>query len=123
MAGSSSLLRGAYQGYTRLIPDHYKAAFPLLSLTELRLKTRQFGKAEQTSRTAMVHFSKTLPAGHPLFAVAQSRHGAALTGLGRFDEAEAELTEALSILEGVTGFERYHEEASKWLAELHAARE
>ncbi|MFV1980150.1 MAG: tetratricopeptide repeat protein [Rhodothermia bacterium] len=112
----------AYQGYQEALPDHHRVAFPLLSLTELHLKQRKFEKAEQESREAMAHFSRALPVGHPLFAVAQSRHGAALTGLGRYVEAEAELVGAISILDNKTGFEKFDTAAHNWMAELATAR-
>ena len=111
-----------YEAYRKTLPDHHRLAFPLLSLTEIHLKKHEFAEAEKTSRAAMDHFSRTLPSAHPLSAVAQSRHGAALTGLGRYQEAEAELVDALSILDGTSGFERFLSAANEWMVELKSNR-
>jgi tetratricopeptide (TPR) repeat protein len=112
----------AYDGYRQAAPNHYRVAFPLLSLTEVHLRKQRFVEAERTARMAMEHFSKTLPTGHPLFAVAQSRRGAALTGLRRYEEARSELTAGMAILQDATGFDRYRSEAEDWIGQLDVSR-
>jgi tetratricopeptide (TPR) repeat protein len=112
------LIKRAHEGFSHYRPEHYATAFPLLSLSEIYLKRKQYARAEETSQSAMRQFARTLPADHPLYAVALSRHGAALAGLGRLEEARLELATAILTLESAEGFQQDLIAAEEWKAEL-----
>jgi tetratricopeptide (TPR) repeat protein len=108
----------AHDLFMRQVPDHHRAAFPLLSLTELYIRKRSYAQAERTARQAREHMIKTLPSGHPLAAVCQGRRAVALRGLGRLAEAESDLSEALDILDVAPGYAGQADQIRIWLAEI-----
>jgi tetratricopeptide (TPR) repeat protein len=78
-------------------------ASSLMMLAILRDAEGQFSEALQLAQTAEGIYTKALSADHWRTAIAQSAEGAALSGLGRYPEAEAALTHSYDILKQDNG--------------------
>ena len=122
LAEAEPLFHSVSIRYSETLPsEHHLHAFPQLSLTEIHLRREQYDKARKTATQALAHLRKVFPAGHPLVAVAQSRLGAALTGLARYEEAETSLREAINGLVAAEGFKPFLETAQERLISLYDA--
>jgi tetratricopeptide (TPR) repeat protein len=73
-------------------------ASSLITLAVLRVAEDKFPEALELAQSARGIFTAALSADHWRTAVAESIEGAALTGLGRYAEAEARLTHANEVL-------------------------
>ena len=109
--------------YRASVPNHFWVAYPLLSLADLHLQTAAYSEAEQRARAALVHLRKTLPDGHLVTAVAESRLGGALIGLHRYDDAELHLLAAYDAMKKVESRDTYVGETRARLVELYTALE
>lgn len=104
-----------------LVPGHYMIAYPLLSLTDLYLKTGEYRAAELTGREAVDHLQATLPKGHMTTAISQSRLGEALTKLGKYSAAESLLLRSYQTLVISEGSGEYLVRARARLVDLYKA--
>lgn len=98
-----------------------ETAMPLLSLADIYLQLDNFAEAETNARAAKEHLESFLPPEHPLIAVSASRLGEALTGLGRYSEAEQLLLEANDYLVASVGYEVYSSRTRARLSSLYHA--
>jgi tetratricopeptide (TPR) repeat protein len=91
--------------FTGAAAGNHDAAMARLAfqLARIRLAQEDPAGAEALLRDALSRQSRALPAGDWVTAATQSALGAALTGLGRYDEAEHWLTEASLVLKDVPG--------------------
>jgi tetratricopeptide (TPR) repeat protein len=105
----------------RLVDDsHPDVATSLMHLAILQVAQRKYDDAVGSSRRAVEILSSALSATHWKTAVAESAEGAALTGLGRYSEAEPLLAHSLGILGKDTGAPpEYHRLAQRYLDTLH----
>jgi tetratricopeptide (TPR) repeat protein len=105
----------------RLVGDsHPDVATSLIHLAILQVAQRKYDEALVSSRRAIEILSSALSATHWKTAVGESAEGAALTGLGRYREAETLLTHSLGILGKDTGAPpEYHRLAQRYLDTLH----
>ena len=105
----------------RLVDDsHPDVASSLMHLAILQVAQRKYDDALVSSRRAIEITSSALSATHWRTAVAESAQGAALTGLGRYREAEALLAQSLGILGKDTGAPpEYRRLAQRYLDTLH----
>jgi tetratricopeptide (TPR) repeat protein len=105
----------------RLVDDsHPDVASSLMHLAILQVAQRQYDDALVSSRRAIAITSSALSPTHWRTAVAESAEGAALTGLGRYSEAEPLLTHSVSILSKDAGAPpEYHRLAQRYLDTLH----
>jgi len=88
----------------RLFEEHQPdVASSLVNTALLKNAEGKYPEALQMSQQAREIFSKTLSADHWRTAISQSAEGAALTGLKRYAEAEADLTHSLEILSKNSG--------------------
>jgi len=78
-------------------------ASSLSNMALLRVAEGRFPEALEMAQHAKGIYTKALSAGHWRTAIAQSAEGAALTGLGRYPEADSELSHALEILSKNSG--------------------
>ena len=89
----------AFEVYTQVFSgDHYKTAFPLLSLSEIQLVQGQFGAAETSAQEAAEILGRTLSIDHYATAVARCREGRAAFGLGQVERAASLLSPVIEIL-------------------------
>jgi hypothetical protein len=85
---AEAALTQAYDIYTEVLAtDHYQTAFPLLTLSEIRLDNEDFAGAEASASEATRILRGALPDGHFATGTAECRWGRALAGLGRTSEA------------------------------------
>jgi tetratricopeptide (TPR) repeat protein len=105
----------------RLVGDsHPDVATSLVHLAILQVAQRKYDEALGSSRRAIGILSSALSATHWKTAVGESAEGAALTGLGRYGEAETLLAHSLGILGKDTGAPpEYHRLAQRYLDTLH----
>jgi tetratricopeptide (TPR) repeat protein len=83
----------------RLLGDHNPAvASSQVALATLQLAQHRYPEALESARSANDIYSSALSATHWRTAVAMSAQGAALTGLGRYAEAEPLLTKSAALL-------------------------
>jgi serine/threonine-protein kinase len=98
---ADSLARRAYDIYAQTVPaGHYILAFPLLTRTEILLKSGDPLRAEGTAREALLILQGSLPSTHYAIGVARCRLGAALLERGMAPEASPHVRAALGLLEG-----------------------
>jgi tetratricopeptide (TPR) repeat protein len=95
-------------------------ASSLMMLAILRDAEGQFPEALQLAQTAKGIYTKALSADHWRTAIAESAEGAALSGLGRYPEADAALTHSYEILRQDTGAPFvYRTLTRRYVDELH----
>ncbi len=121
---ADSLVSRAFELYDQLYGrDHYLTAFPLLTLSEIRLATGDFEGAAPAAALAAEILKATLPAGHYATSVARCRHGRALHGMGRTNEALNILRPAVQMLEAaeIAAAGRFADECRQALDTIEAA--
>ena len=95
-------------------------ASSLMMLAILRDAEGQFPEALQLAQTAKGIYTKALSADHWRTAIAESAEGAALSGLGRYPEADAALTHGYEILRQDNGAPFvYRTLTRRYVDELH----
>ncbi|HTV94398.1 MAG TPA: toll/interleukin-1 receptor domain-containing protein [Steroidobacteraceae bacterium] len=83
----------------RLFDAHHPdVASSLMMLAILRVSEQRYPEALQLAQNAKSIYSAALSPDHWRTAIAESAEGAALTGLGRYAEAQTDLTHSYSIL-------------------------
>src|SRR5208282_3993686 len=88
----------------RLFDEHHPdVASSLMMLAILRVSEQKYPEALQLAQNAKSIYTAALPADHWRTAIAESAEGAALTGLGRYPEAETRLTHSYLILSKKSG--------------------
>jgi len=83
--------------------EHPDVASSLIALAILRVDEKNYSDALQLARAAKEIYTAALSADHWRTALAECAEGAALTGLGRYAEAEKPLTHGHAILSKETG--------------------
>jgi tetratricopeptide (TPR) repeat protein len=83
--------------------EHPDVASSLIALAILRVDEKNYSDALQLARAAKEIYTAALSADHWRTALAECAEGAALTGLGRYGEAEKPLTHGHAILSKETG--------------------
>jgi tetratricopeptide (TPR) repeat protein len=78
-------------------------ASSLSNMALLRIAEGRFSEALEMAQRARGIYTKTLSADHWRTAIAQSAEGTALTGLGRYKEADGDLSHSLEILSKNSG--------------------
>jgi tetratricopeptide (TPR) repeat protein len=81
-----------------LNPQHPDVASSLIALAILRVDQKKYTEALDFARNAKTIYTAALSADHWRTALAECAEGAALTGLGRYPEAEKPLTHGEAIL-------------------------
>ena len=100
--------------------EHADVAKSLTGLAMLFLETKRYDEALEAAMEASTIWAGTTMSNHWRAAVATSAQGAALAGLGRYEEAEPLLLEGVGALQGDSGaLTRYVAAASRWLADLY----
>jgi tetratricopeptide (TPR) repeat protein len=95
-------------------------ASSLMMLAVLRVAEGKYPEALELAQSARGIFTAALSAEHWRTAIAESIEGAALTGLGRYDEAEVRLTHGCGVLSKNSGAEWvYRSLAQQYLDTLH----
>jgi tetratricopeptide (TPR) repeat protein len=95
-------------------------ASSLMMLAVLRVAEGNYPQALELAQSAKGIFTAALSADHWRTAIAESIEGAALTGLGRYGEAEARLTHGCNVLSKNSGAEWvYRNLAQQYLDTLH----
>jgi serine/threonine protein kinase/tetratricopeptide (TPR) repeat protein len=103
--------------------DHPQVALYQINLARVDLRRKDFAAAEPLLRHALQVRRRAFPEGNWRTAVAESLLGEALTGLGRYGEAEGLLREADAALKDVPGQQGREARLTKErLAALSAAR-
>jgi tetratricopeptide (TPR) repeat protein len=103
--------------------DHPQVALYQVNLARVDLRRKDFASAETLLRHALQVRRQAFAEGNWRTAVAESLLGEALTGLGRYDEAERMLREADAALKDVPGQQGREAHLTKErLAALSAAR-
>ncbi len=82
---------------------HPDVASSLMMLAILKVAEGSYPQALEMAQSAKRIYTAALPADHWRTAIAESAEGAALTGLGRYPEAEARLTHSYAILSKKSG--------------------
>ncbi|MGA2397639.1 MAG: toll/interleukin-1 receptor domain-containing protein [Steroidobacteraceae bacterium] len=83
----------------RLFDEHHPdVASSLMMLAILRVSEEKYSDALQLAQSAKSIYTAALSPDHWRTAIAESAAGAALTGLGRYPEAETELTHSYGVL-------------------------
>jgi tetratricopeptide (TPR) repeat protein len=96
--------RDALDMRRRLVGDrHPDVASSLIGLATLEVAQGKFPDALESARSAADIYTTSLSASHWRTAAAESAEGAALTGLGRYQEAEPLLTHSYAILSKDSG--------------------
>jgi tetratricopeptide (TPR) repeat protein len=114
-------LQGSLAMRKRLLGDaHPDVATSLFHLAILEVAQRKYEDALVSSRRSVEILSAALSPTHWKTAVGESAEGAALTGLGRYAEAEPLLVHSLGILDKDTGTPaQYRRLAQRYLDTLH----
>jgi hypothetical protein len=100
---ADSLLQHASAMYRSVMPPgHFYIAYPLLTLSEIRLNRRDYRGAESAASEATRILRGALGDASFVTAVAQCRWGRALDGLGRRTEAGALLEPAVETIAAST---------------------
>jgi len=95
-------------------------ASSLITIALLRVAQGQYPEALELSQSAKAIDTAAFSADHWRTAIAESAEGAALTGLGRYSEAEARLTHSYAILSKESGAPRvYRVLAQRYVDTLH----
>ncbi|MBV9726974.1 MAG: tetratricopeptide repeat protein [Gammaproteobacteria bacterium] len=105
----------------RIFPDRSpEIASSLMMIAVLRVAEGNYPEALELAQNAKGIFTTALSADHWRTAIAESIEGAALTGLGRYPEAEARLTHGCGVLSKNSGAEWvYRNLAKQYLDTLH----
>ncbi len=100
--------------------QHPDVASSLIALAILRIEERNYPVALELARNAKSIYTAALSADHWRTGLAECAEGAALTGLGRYSEAEAPLTHGHAILNKEGGLPLiYRTLAQRYLDTLH----
>jgi len=103
-----------------LASDHYRRAFPRLTLASVRLAREEYGAAEDAARQAVEILEERLPESSYVTATARCRVGRALAGQNRLGEARALLQDAVEVLAGTPQPSiRYELECRRGLRDLY----
>ena len=101
--------------------SHPDVATSLVHVAILQVARREYDDALVSARDAVAILSAAVSPTHWKTAVGESVEGAALTGLGRYGEAQPLLTRSLGILSKDGGAPpAYHDLAQRYLDRLHA---
>lgn len=105
----------------RLFGDsHPEIASSLLYVAIFQVATHRYPDALNSSQQSMNMFTAALSASHWKTAIAQAVHGAALTGMGKYPEAEEQLVHAYTILSTDNGpMPMYRTLARRYLEDLY----
>ena len=105
----------------RLFDEHQPdVASSLIALAILRVAEGKYSEALEMAQSAKGIYTAALSADHWRTALAESAEGAALTGLGRYPEAEIRLTHGYEILSKEGGGPLvYRALAQRYLDTLH----
>ena len=91
-----------------------------MMIAVLRVAEGKYPEALDLAQSARGIFTAALSADHWRTAIAESIEGAALTGLGRYAEAEVRLTHGCGVLSKNSGGESvYRDLAQRYLETLH----
>ncbi|MCC6428401.1 MAG: serine/threonine protein kinase [Phycisphaerales bacterium] len=116
------MFREALAMRRKLLTDqHPSVAESQTGLANLLVEARQFDEALTTAKEARLACVKAFPEGHWRIAVADGVEGAALSGLGRFDQAEPLLLSSFKALESEKGAAIYLADARRRLIGLYEA--
>jgi serine/threonine-protein kinase len=103
-----------------LDPQHPDVASSLIALAILRVDQKRYTEALDLARNAKAIYTAALSADHWRTALAECAEGAALTGLGRYPEADKPLTHGHAILVKDSGLPLiYRSLAQRYLDNLH----
>jgi tetratricopeptide (TPR) repeat protein len=101
--------------------SHPDVATSLVHVAILQVARREYDEGLVSARDAVAILSAAVSPTHWKTAVGESVEGAALTGLGRYAEAQPLLTRSLGILSKDGGAPpAYHDLAQRYLDRLHA---
>jgi tetratricopeptide (TPR) repeat protein len=96
--------RDALEMRRRLVGEHHPdVASSLIGLATLEVAQGKFPDALESARSAAEIYTASLSPSHWRTAAAESAEGAALTGLGRYPEAESLLTHSYAVLSKDSG--------------------
>lgn len=114
-------LRQSLQMRRRLLGEnHLDVASSLTHLAILQVATHEFSAAQESARKAAEISASALSASHWRTAVAESAEGAALTGMGKYPEAEKLLVHSFEILkEDLDALPTYRALARTYLEQLY----
>ena len=102
--------------------SHPEIASSLVNVAIFQVATRKFQDADHAAREAASIYTEALSATNWKTALAVTVDGAALTGLGRYPEAERELTRGYAILSNDAGaLVMYRALARRYLQELYVS--
>jgi tetratricopeptide (TPR) repeat protein len=102
--------------------QHPDVASSLIALAILRVDQKNYSEALEFARNAKAIYAAALSADHWRTALAECAEGAALTGLGRYPEAEIPLTHGHAILVKDSGLPLiYRTLAQRYFDTLHRA--
>ncbi|MCZ6658652.1 MAG: serine/threonine-protein kinase, partial [Gammaproteobacteria bacterium] len=101
--------------------DHPATAVSLTGLAHLLISAQRFGEALESAEEARATMASALSESHWRTAVADGVVGAALAGLGRFDEAESLLLKSFKTVQAEKGASIYAEDARQRLIGLYEA--
>jgi hypothetical protein len=100
--------------------QHPDVASSLIALAILRVDQKKYTEALDFARDAKAIYTTALSPDHWRTALAECAEGAALTGLGRYPEAEKTLTHGYAILAKDPGLQLvYRTLAQRYLDTLH----
>jgi serine/threonine-protein kinase len=103
-------------------PDHPDVATSMTLLASVLIDTGRNEEALALAKDAKAIWLKALPPGHWRTASAEAAEGAALAGLGRYDEAEKLLLASYGVLHNEQGAAHvYVVNSSRWLVKLYLA--
>lgn len=120
-AAANSSLEGALAMRRRLFDQsHPEIASSLLNVAILQVAMHQYADGLASARGAAQIFSSALSATNWKTALAESVGGAALSGMGKYPEAEHQLLDSYTILNGDAGaFRMYRALARRYLQGLY----
>jgi len=114
------LEEGLAMRHRLLNAQHPDVASSLIALAILRVDQKNYPKALEFARTAKAIYTAALSPDHWRTALAECAEGAALTGLGRYPEAEKPLTHGYAILVKDSGLPLiYRSLAQRYFDTLH----
>ena len=106
----------------RLLGDkHPSVAVSLTGLANILVESGRFDEALRTATEAQAACASAFSDAHWRTAVASGTVGGALTGLGRFDEAEPILVGSFKALQSEKGAAMHMEDARRRLVNLYEA--
>jgi tetratricopeptide (TPR) repeat protein len=105
-----------------LAADHFRRAFPRLTLASIRLDRGEFTGAEEVAREAVNILAASLPDSSYVTMTGRCRLGRALAGQGRFGEARSLMEPAVEALARMAQPSiRYELECRRGLRDLYRA--